>query len=518
MRGLIPVALYKSSSLELSEAINSMFSWYEMSRVCYVYLEDVGGDWEDELSRSRWFRKGWTLQELLAPVAVRFYTSKWDHIGDKSTLGQKISDITRIDIDSLNSSGSMFDRSIACRMSWAADRHTTREEDQAYCLMEIFQVNMPLLYGEGSNAFSRLQEEILKISDDQTIFAFDFALNGATTSFIRDKAPGCGNIPFMSEEMGWRTGALANSPENFKNSLSIIPVRTGNQIITTTITNIGLQITMPIVPIKIMDAWENTEPLVAYIGLIPCTDYEKHHYLLGILLVKLERNNVFERISLRRGMNLFATILVPLEIALLSERKPIFIQWVRRARTTFKPFSHVPDDAIHIRVGQMAGEGLRVSHVIGGDFVWVDFEQNSFYHLNNFEEMSGEWDRENRIYKLPSDRSRRFPKIVLITLEKNSRRHGDIDIPPLQRQLWLMIPCPRKSTVSAGIQIRQVVNLEEPRHGVQAGERLESSQFGKSVELKEFTSSKHLNAVLEDVVEIFNQRVFVLSFTQDSRR
>lgn len=175
----------KSSSAELSEAINSMFRWYQGSTVCYAFLSDVRVPlseasgvkvWKDsmipylldslqDMQRSRWFTRGWTLQELVAPRTVEFYSQDWSLIGDKnnhSGLRKLISSITGIDEAVLDGSRSLQSLGVAERMHWASRRVTTRLEDQAYCLMGMFDINMPLLYGEGSKAFIRLQEEILK--------------------------------------------------------------------------------------------------------------------------------------------------------------------------------------------------------------------------------------------------------------------------------------------------------------------------------------------------------------------
>ncbi|KAE9373726.1 HET-domain-containing protein, partial [Stipitochalara longipes BDJ] len=157
----------KTSSAELSEAINSMYSWYNASEVCYVYLADVRGGETllDDLRRSEWFTRGWTLQELLAPSCVVFFDKDWNDVGTKGSLEEIISDITGIS-DFIN-----FKRAcVAQKMSWVARRKTTRVEDMAYCLLGLFDVNMPLLYGEGENSFRRLQLEILKTSDDESIF------------------------------------------------------------------------------------------------------------------------------------------------------------------------------------------------------------------------------------------------------------------------------------------------------------------------------------------------------------
>jgi len=176
----------KSSSAELSEAINSMYVWYERASVCYVFLADVTarpqGDLDalDLLRQSRWFTRGWTLQELLAPSAVVFYSKEWTELGTKNALAVLISSVTGIDEVCLQKKKRLEEHSIAQRMAWAAKRVTTREEDIAYCLLGIFGINMPLLYGEGQKAFRRLQEEILKVSDDHSILAFDTDLSEAT--------------------------------------------------------------------------------------------------------------------------------------------------------------------------------------------------------------------------------------------------------------------------------------------------------------------------------------------------
>ncbi|KAB8273231.1 hypothetical protein BDV30DRAFT_238882 [Aspergillus minisclerotigenes] len=168
----------KESSAELSEAINSMFRWYQLADICYAYLQDVypsesPASINTQLQNSEWFQRGWTLQELIAPPNLVFLSNDWSDVGDKNDLSQLISKITLIDEDILRGKTRLGDCSVAKRMSWASTRVTTRTEDTAYCLMGIFNVNMPLLYGEGRKAFVRLQEEIMKDSDDQSIFAWD---------------------------------------------------------------------------------------------------------------------------------------------------------------------------------------------------------------------------------------------------------------------------------------------------------------------------------------------------------
>jgi hypothetical protein len=163
----------KSSSAELTEAINSMFRWYLGAAKCYVYLSDVsirgydGTDhrspWQQAFLMSRWFTRGWTLQELIAPESVEFFSSEGQRLGDKRSMEQQVHEITGIDVQALRGS-LLSDFSVAKRMSWAAKRKTTRKEDGAYCLLGIFDIHMPLIYGEGDNAFIRLKEEINKYS------------------------------------------------------------------------------------------------------------------------------------------------------------------------------------------------------------------------------------------------------------------------------------------------------------------------------------------------------------------
>lgn len=168
----------KSSSAELSEAINSMYAYYRNARCCYTYLGDFdrGEDGTEidgaSFRRSRWFRRGWTLQELLAPVVVAFYDRKWVYVGDKTSLKYDISLATGIEETYFLDHKWLPYASVATRMSWAAHRQTTRVEDEAYCLMGLFDVNMPLLYGEGQKAFQRLQHEIVRSIEDESLFAW----------------------------------------------------------------------------------------------------------------------------------------------------------------------------------------------------------------------------------------------------------------------------------------------------------------------------------------------------------
>ena len=189
----------KSSSAELSEAINSMFRWYSEAEVCYAYLQDVLAPAADDIRQSRWFLRGWTLQELIAPLKVEFYTKHWKPMGAKVDLRSKLSEITGIPCRVL--AGASMDRiGAAQKMYWASKRSTTRVEDEAYSLMGLFDINMPLLYGEGRKAFYRLQEEILKRTQDHTLLAWHHIVLGRT-------------LPLF-----------ATAPRNFMSSNNILPI------------------------------------------------------------------------------------------------------------------------------------------------------------------------------------------------------------------------------------------------------------------------------------------------------
>ncbi|PMD46803.1 HET-domain-containing protein [Hyaloscypha variabilis F] len=193
----------KSSSAELSEAINSMFKWYRDAQKCYAYIEDlVAGDMASVFGSCKWFTRGWTLQELIAPRKLTFYGPGWISIGEKDNLSQVLESITGIDKSILQHTLELSSISIAKRMSWAAGRKATRKEDIAYCLMGLFDVNMPMLYGEGEKAFERLQDEILKQTEDDSLFAWR-----ATA----------GSAPYR--------GLFAASPDEFQNSHKIVPFR-----------------------------------------------------------------------------------------------------------------------------------------------------------------------------------------------------------------------------------------------------------------------------------------------------
>ncbi|RPD70450.1 HET-domain-containing protein [Lentinus tigrinus ALCF2SS1-7] len=167
----------KTSSSELTEALNSMFRWYSQAEVCYALLEDVSSACvldapDSDFRRSRYHTRGWTLQELIAPQLVIFFSREWQQLGVKSELGGLLEEVTGVSRKVLTGESHFSKYSLAVRMSWASGRSTTRLEDEAYCLMGLFGVNMPALYGEGRQAFQRLQCEIVKQSVDTSLFAW----------------------------------------------------------------------------------------------------------------------------------------------------------------------------------------------------------------------------------------------------------------------------------------------------------------------------------------------------------
>ncbi|KAK1760260.1 heterokaryon incompatibility protein-domain-containing protein [Echria macrotheca] len=191
----------KSSSAELSESINSMYRWYQNSAICYVFLFDLKPPQtlDAQLHLCRWFTRGWTLQELLAPSILVFFDSAWHprgsirlrpsehwpsqyHGSDYTTdLSGRVSSITGIPSKALAGTSSLRIMRAAEIMSWASGRETTRPEDMAYSLLGLFDVNMPLLYGEGNKAFARLQEEIVVRRGDLSLLAWSPPDNSVDT-------------------------------------------------------------------------------------------------------------------------------------------------------------------------------------------------------------------------------------------------------------------------------------------------------------------------------------------------
>ena len=199
----------KRSSAELSEAINSMYRWYANAKICYAYLHDLDDSFptRKDVEKYRnsngwpeWFSRGWTLQEMIAPQNLQFFNKHWRPIGDKKRFARDLRRITGVPQEILVNGLEGNRPCVAQIMSWAAYRTTTRVEDRAYSLMGLLDVNMPMLYGEGRKAFHRLQLEVIRSSNDQSIFAWRHESDVRMGSILADD-PGafedCSSIKLM---------------------------------------------------------------------------------------------------------------------------------------------------------------------------------------------------------------------------------------------------------------------------------------------------------------------------------
>ena len=235
-----------------------MYKWYEQADICYAYLSDIAT--AERISRvkimefrsSKWFTRGWTLQELIAPRSVEFYAKDWTDLGTKSSRQEEISIITGIDVRILDGEDPAI-CNVAERLSWAATRTTTRIEDAAYCLLGLFQVHMPLLYGEGERALIRLQEEILKTTEDYTLLARGAADNiihgvknknalaSTLSEFNMPSASGLRYSDLVLDKHTWTDASLRQSSSSLPwNQLKVAAD------VTPTLTTKGLHICLPL--------------------------------------------------------------------------------------------------------------------------------------------------------------------------------------------------------------------------------------------------------------------------------
>ncbi|KAM5542273.1 hypothetical protein V8D89_004146, partial [Ganoderma adspersum] len=210
----------KTSSSELSEAINSMYAWYAGAQVCYAYLVDVAAHDDHRAGSSRfresvWFTRGWTLQELIAPYELIILSKDWKVVGSKRDLVDVIQEITGISAYALLHEEPLHNFSVAQRLSWASYRKTTRVEDRAYSLLGIFNINIPTLYGEGEGAFRRLQEAIMERIPDQTLFAWGSICDFPDVEALLDPNQPSPGVSFECFETIPVTSILAPSPIDF---------------------------------------------------------------------------------------------------------------------------------------------------------------------------------------------------------------------------------------------------------------------------------------------------------------
>ena len=329
----------KTSSAELSESINSMYRWYQNAAVCYVYLFDVDTvtSVPSTFTTSAWFTRGWTLQELIAPLNVEFYEAGWHKIGTKETLKCAISSATGIDVKVLERGADPKAFSIAQRMSWASGRTTKKLEDIAYSLLGLFGVNMPLLYGEGERAFIRLQEEVMKQSADHSIFAW------------------------TSAERCYR-GLLAKSPASFRHSHKVIVSKSKFSRMSYSVKNLGLKITLPMLP------WA----MDTYLATPDCEQIGGHR--IGIYLRPLEEEDQYARVSLNNNDR----ETVDSSIIRKSQYKKIYVQQ--------RIWGHPPP------IGRLYGFWLR-------SFPPPCKDENgkTTYFVTSY----NEWDSKKRLFQLP---------------------------------------------------------------------------------------------------------------------
>ncbi|KAI6042385.1 hypothetical protein EDC04DRAFT_1000199 [Pisolithus marmoratus] len=319
----------KRSSSELSEAINSMYRWYQNAQVCYALLNDVDESaiptrrdyrkFDQSNGWPEWFMRGWTLQELIAPKQVKFFNKDWVFLGNKWHLAPALEDITGIPCAVLRHGLTGTRLSVARIISWAADRKTTRVEDRAYSLMGLFGVNMPMLYGEGNKAFQRLQLEIIRTSNDHSIFAWypQVPRRGSVLAVDPSDFRHCGNIRNVYlDEFDCRLMDLIERNRlgrpwcTQRNSLKVSAspmhqcrlaqlrlrwrARTLSwQLTTLTVSGASIQVCLPIIPLPDSPAH--------FRAILPCT------YGLGLVTIDLESaGSHFARIP-----RISATILKP---------------------------------------------------------------------------------------------------------------------------------------------------------------------------------------------------------------
>ncbi|KAF4814742.1 Vegetative incompatibility protein HET-E-1 [Colletotrichum siamense] len=201
----------KSSSADVSTTINLLPKYLERAAICFAFLDDlpcgVSAPCRETWAQCRFWRRTWTLQELVLPPRVQFYDASWHLRGGHTsqTLHPLISGITGIDEDVLCRQRSLQHTSVARKMSWAAFKEASNPEDLVYSLLGLFDVCMPIIYGEGkSRAFRRLQEEILRHTNDSSLFAW--------TSMVEED----------------NRGAFANSPDEFlsfgRTAQALVPI------------------------------------------------------------------------------------------------------------------------------------------------------------------------------------------------------------------------------------------------------------------------------------------------------
>ncbi|KAM6536621.1 hypothetical protein FALCPG4_002610 [Fusarium falciforme] len=376
----------KSSSAELSEAINSMFNWYRDSQVCYAYLYDVSIDERETFVKSAWFTRGWTLQELIAPQQVQFFDRQWRKIGDRLSLLDPIVNVTAIDRRVLgrgqhhrhcggdedwvdgetclcgrDNGFRAFRRllssfSVAARMSWASRRVTKRVEDQAYALLGLFNVNMPLLYGEGTRAFRRLQEEIIRTSNDQSILAGDYSRCFFWDVMIRGEMHDALSHLFPSQPRAFWDAADLERPSASSKYLSM------------TFTNHCLNIDLQVCPCS----WQEEgfrRPQTGWLGILACVYSDDYLSRPAILLDRLSSTEDDQHAFIRILKSHNTSVRIS-PVALLDGNEDVEIS-ERGLKVWFNP-SHIKMMNIDLllqaptQAQGMRTPAIRISSAIGG--------------------------------------------------------------------------------------------------------------------------------------------------------
>ena len=347
----------KTDAVEMAEAVNYMYRWYSMAKICIAYLQDA--TFPAQISESEWFDRGWTLQELIAPKNVSFYDRSWNYLGDKISLCNVLVRKTGIPADVLHNSKLPQACSIAQRMSWAAKRKTTRPEDRAYSLMGLFDVNMPMIYGERERAFSRLQEQIISKSADESIFVWDLDL-------LEDSTGDVENV---------YCGLLASSPVCFARCGDVVCIGRSRGF---SVNQFGLSISLPAQPYR----------FGTYQASLNCAKAGAAGYC-AILLVKLPDGESFARTGSALGKSVlmiegpraqamdFIVPFQPMEMPLhyclgFWLRKVGFYDSHIQAHQTLERRHTIPDNRLMLPDGEVGTAGIiRLSLSYPGFLGWI---------------------------------------------------------------------------------------------------------------------------------------------------
>lgn len=365
-----------------------MYHWYLKASICYAYLSDIPNRWmvvspwmddfdrKGLFSKSRWFTRGWTLQELIAPPIVEFYAQDWSEIGTKRSLKTVLAGITGIDIRVLEGESPTI-CNVAERMSWAANRRTTRVEDSAYCLLGIFNVNIPLIYGEGKKALHRLQQEVLNTTNDDTLLAW--GLNDANALVFRAVLPPTNHLSaadtfqsikdqVITKLMGkLELSPLAESISSFKasdrsswtyKSLGRLPQQYDTSTIPPTMTRRGLQAVL-----YVKDCGNRI--------FLACVNHSFEKDLLCLCLSRIDdSSDIFSRLGGTGLRSWFA--LVPAEMIGKFEQRTIIISKPaeravsshpgRMMRQSLRELQPTTNDAFHHFILRMSTSSHRVTY------------------------------------------------------------------------------------------------------------------------------------------------------------